>query len=395
MSSYKNTAEYIYVDHNALVNECLESITKSSHLSVDLEFDKNRFRYGFNLCLIQIYDGQQTFLIDPLAKEVDLSSIFEVFENPDITKIVFSFGEDLRLLHSLGCFPKGLYDLQIASGLLNFPPSSLASLIEQVLDFQISKNSQQSNWFQRPLSSEQLDYAVQDVIYLQDIFDLFIQNSETKGISDWIDQEMKHFESNNHEDATQNEILKEKYKSNLNQVEWHVLSKLMYLREGHAEKINRPPFHVSERNTLTQIARNPELQSNWMKISSNHRTTKNPEFIKSLSDTIKMALDEAKELGLSTKKRATTKPSKEEYEQWKATEMKVKYAKQTFFKPIQKCLVDKYGEYAKTIILNNRLIKDLVQGNTGNLLPYKEEVIISCSAKLGLDANLYLNNGTV
>ena len=105
MSSHERT-NFIYVDTSTLVKECAIQIQKVPFISVDLEFDKNRYRYGFNLCLIQIYDGSNTYLIDPLVDEIDLQPIFGIFENPDIIKIVFSFGEDLRLLHSLGCFPK-------------------------------------------------------------------------------------------------------------------------------------------------------------------------------------------------------------------------------------------------------------------------------------------------
>ncbi len=384
-------AEFVYVDHPSLVSECVKEISKASFLSVDLEFDKNRFRYGFNLCLIQIYNGSLTYLIDPLINDIDLSSIYKVFEDPDITKIVFSFSEDLRLLHSIGCFPRGLVDLQIAAGLLNFPPSSLARLIEQVLEFQISKSSQQSNWFQRPLTNEQLDYAVQDVIYLPQIYQLFKKEFDKRGISSWIQEEMHHFESDNHEDANQNDLLKEKYKADLNEIEWHIFSKLMQLREEHARKINRPPFHVSERRTITEIAKSPARTSEWMTISSNHRSTKNSDFIRSLNQCITEAIRESKDLGLSSRKRATKRPSKEEYEQWKATEMKVKFAKQTFFKPIQKCIDKEYGEYVKTMILNNRLIRDLVLGYHENLLPYKKKVILSCAEKLDLDSQLYFS----
>ena len=392
--SKSETVDYIYIDSNLSLNKQIGKINSVQHLSVDLEFDKNRFRYGFNLCLIQIYDGDQTYLVDPLSEEIDLSPLFKVFEDPDITKIVFSFGEDLRLLHSLGCFPQGLFDLQIVSGLLNFPPSSLASLIDQVLGIYISKSSQQSNWFNRPLSIAQLNYAVQDVIFLPKIYALFQSQSDKRGIESWIQQEMTHFESDNHEDASQNEILKEKYKGDLNEIEWHLFSRLMLLREAHAEKMNRPPYHIAERRILNQIARNPEFSSEWMRISSNHRSTKNLSFVHLLESEIEVALSESKELGLSSRRRAAKKLSKDEYEEWKAIEMKVKYAKQNFFKPIQKCIDQEFGEHVKTLILNNRLIKDLVVGKHANLLPYKRKVIIDCANKLGLNSDPYLTNST-
>jgi len=387
------TLSHLYVENQSVLNQAAQKLEAQQLLAVDLEFDKNRFRYGFNLCLIQICDGTDSYLIDPTVKEIDLRPIFRVLENPEITKIVFSFGEDLRLLHSLGCYPKGLYDLQIASALLNFPPGSLASLLEQVLEISISKSSQQSNWFQRPLSSDQIDYAIQDVIHLHDLYREFIKAAEHGGVNHWIDQENQHFESGNHSEATQNEILKERYKADLTEAEWHIFSSLMLLRDRHAQSINRPPFHIAERQTLTRIAREPQLARQWTKISSNHKSTKNPEFVDTLNATIQKSIQEIDELGLSRRKRAQKRPGKEEYERIKAFEKKVKYAKIHFFKPVQKCISEEYGEHTQLFILNNRVIKELVEGNSHNLLPYRKEVILECANKLALDASNYSLQG--
>ena len=40
---------------------CVDSLSQKSQFSIDLEFDKNRFRYGFNLCLMQIFDGKDCY----------------------------------------------------------------------------------------------------------------------------------------------------------------------------------------------------------------------------------------------------------------------------------------------------------------------------------------------
>ena len=55
-----------------------------------------------------------------------------------------------------------------------------------------------------------------------------------------MDQEMHHIESINRQEAEQNELLKEKYKADLTEIQWHVLTKLIYLRERKAKEINRP-----------------------------------------------------------------------------------------------------------------------------------------------------------
>ena len=113
----------------------------------------------------------------------------------------------------------------------------------------------------RPLSDAQIKYAVLDVVHLPALFDVFKDQASERSVSVWIEQEMHHFENENHEDANQNEVLKEKYKGDLTEVEWHIFSKLMHLRDRHAESVNRPPYHISERKTLSNIARKENMET--------------------------------------------------------------------------------------------------------------------------------------
>ena len=304
------------------------------------------------------------------------------------SKLFFLFGEDLRLLHSLGCFPKNLFDLQIAAQLLNFPPSSLANLIHRILEIHISKSSQQSNWFQRPLQVEQIEYAILDVIYLPLIYTQFKSELVKKDIISWMDQEMHHVESINHQEAEQNELLKEKYKADLTEIQWHVLTKLIHLRERKAKEINRPPYQISERKTLTEIAKFPEKKDLiGQPFHQIIKAQKNSIFLEELNITVISALEEASELGLSSRKRAAKRISKEEYQEWKSTEMKVKFAKTEFFKPIQKGIEKEYGEHVKVMILNNKIIKEIILGNFHNILSYKKKIILQYAKVLDLDVN--------
>lgn len=150
------------------LQQLASTLSQRSEFAIDLEFDRNRYRYGFDMCLMQIYDGENCYLVDPLSGNLNIKTIFPPIEDPNIQKIVFAFGEDLRLFHSLGCFPKNLYDLDAATSLLNFEPASLTNLIKEVLDVEVNSSSQQSNWYKRPLSEDQKHYAADDVLYLLD-----------------------------------------------------------------------------------------------------------------------------------------------------------------------------------------------------------------------------------
>ena len=126
MESFKYITEQIELEDLASV------LKNAKQAGVDLEFDKNRYAYGFNLSMVQLKISDSIYLIDALQVE-DLSSVYKMLEDDSIEKIVFAFGEDIRLLHSLDCFPKNIFDLSIAASLLNFPPCSLSSLTFKVL----------------------------------------------------------------------------------------------------------------------------------------------------------------------------------------------------------------------------------------------------------------------
>lgn len=376
MSNYK------YVNSSDTFLQVCSSLTQKKEFAIDLEFDKNRFRYGFNLCLMQIYTGEECFLIDPLS--VDVSAIFPVLEDPSIRKICFSFSEDLRLLHLLGCKPKGLYDLKIAASLLNFPPTSLNTLLNQILEINIDKGSQQSNWFTRPLSKDQLKYAANDVLFLLDLKKMLVENVEKKKMQDWVIQENESIEASDYSGEKHKSVLKEKDKKGFSEFHWYVYTKLIELREQKAENLNRPSFKVLDKQWLHKLAHQPDAVNKWLKQHGIHPTLKNQTTQEEFNLVLQKSISEASEKGLSKKKKAFNSLSREEYQKVQEFQRALKQAKNKYYSRIQKLMKEEFGEYAQNFILNNRLIQELFEGNQKNLLPYKKDLIDQFSSELGL-----------
>lgn len=383
---------FTYISTSGQLNDCITHLSQKSEIAIDLEFDKNRFRYGFNLCLMQIYSGDECFLVDPLSDELDIKLIFPLLENPSIQKIAFSFGEDIRLLHLLGCKPKGIFDLSIASALLNYPPTSLTNLVMDVLSIDVGKSSQQSNWFDRPLSEAQLNYAANDVLFLLKLKDILSKKASENGIEDWIKQENVAFESANYENEDHNAFLKEKDKGDLTQFEWHLFSKLMEFREEKAEEMNKPSYHIIDKEYLKGVAQHPKRINDWQKIKSNHRRLKNGNIQNEVIDLLSKAMDEAEELKISKTKKASNTFSNEEYKEFKQLQKRVEKAKKECFKSIQKAMESDLGKHTQTFILNNRLIKELVSGDTSNYLPYKKQLIDDYAEQLNFTLKYYIPN---
>ncbi len=93
-----------------------------------------------------------------------------------IQKIFHHAMFDLRFM----CFhwesePKNVFCTKIASKLLDKEKKyehHLTDLLERYLNIKIKKDQTKSNWFTEKLTSEQLDYAANDVYYLVELFNI-------------------------------------------------------------------------------------------------------------------------------------------------------------------------------------------------------------------------------
>lgn len=377
-----------YINSDTDLTRVAGILSKASRIAIDLEFDRNFYRYGFNLCLMQIYDGSSCYLIDPLSRKIDIEQVFPVIENPEIKKVTFAFGEDLRLLHSLGCFPRNIYDLNIATSLLNYPPSSLNALLEDVLEIDTGASSQRSNWFKRPLTENQIRYAAQDVLHLLELHSLLESEAEQKNISHWIHQENLIWDELDFSEEDHNGALKEKDKKNLSETEWHIYKGLMRIREDTARTYNKPGFQIIPNNLLKKMATNPSMIKNFMELNGIYRKIKNPQFQKKLTQVIRQKESEAKKLGLSPEEPAQKPLSKEEFRAMQRRKSEVNRFNNQIFKPVKDKLREDYGEQAATFIFSNRIIEQIVEGDNSELKDYKIDLLKTYSERLEIDRSM-------
>lgn len=384
-------ATWQYIDTQQQLDECTQFLKQQPALAIDLEFDKNRYRYGFNLCLVQIFAGGKCFLIDPLVEGIDLKELYQVLENPAIENVVYSFGEDLRLLHSLGCFPKNTYDIAITLRLLDYPPASLANVLSEVLDIEISKAAQKSNWFSRPLSAKQLEYAAKDVLYLFELKEKLIPEVASKGVGAWIEEENKHIDTLYYADIDNNVYLKEKDKFGLSEHEYYIFEQLMAFREQLAQEHNRPSYQIIDKDYLHELAQRPNQIHRFAKIRGIYKPLKNEAFKEELWSKFQQAAKAAERAQLSKTEDAFKRLSPEEYQSRRQKRKERDEIKRKIFKPIQAKIAENHGEQVVTYILGNRLMDDLAEGNTEALRAYKRQLIEQYAQELDLDVSPYLD----
>lgn len=280
----------ILVADESQLGRCVTALKQTKALAVDTEFMRTDTFYPI-LGLIQVYDGRDCWLIDPLAFE-DLQPLVEVLDDPDITKVFHSCSEDLEVLqHVLGCLPLPVYDTQIAAALAGHGFSKgYAALVSEILGVHVPKDETRSDWLQRPLSEAQLGYAAADVFYLLHVYQQLARELEQLQRGQWMDEEMAALA----ERAVQRDDLGDYYRKvkgawRLNQPDLQILKLLCEWRELEARHCNRPRNRVlPDRTLLDIIARKPAGKAALASVEGLH-----PGIMRRYGDRILELLQEA------------------------------------------------------------------------------------------------------
>lgn len=122
------------------------------------------------LCVVQISPGDGTADVIQIAKgQKDAPNLVKLLSDPKITKI-FHFGRfDLAVLAlTFGVMPRPAFCTKIASKLTRTYTDrhGLKDLCSELIEVNISKQQQSSDWAAEKLSSAQVEYAATDVLYL-------------------------------------------------------------------------------------------------------------------------------------------------------------------------------------------------------------------------------------
>ena len=155
----------------------------SSILCIDTEYDSFRYFHD-KLCLIQIKSDKKSYLFDPL-NDIDISFLAKPFADPAMLKVLHAGDNDIRLLkRDYGFAFSHVFDTHRAATILGCHYLSLSTLIKQYLDIDLDKKKkvQRSQWDIRPLSEEQLQYAVLDTAYLKPLYEKLAAEIRARGL---------------------------------------------------------------------------------------------------------------------------------------------------------------------------------------------------------------------
>lgn len=247
-----------YITEDGALSRVIELIENSKLVALDTEFTRERTYYPI-LSLIQIAvkdknsDEVKFFIIDCLSG-LDLQPFWHVVADKKIAKILHSSLQDLQIFHQKsGALPQNVIDTQMMANFCGFGFNiGYSGLVNILFNKELDKKLQRSDWQRRPLSQLQLEYAILDVAYLENITEGLMNRLENMGRKSWYEEEMTSFIEKTlfpeDENLFKNFIFLRKTPKQIAQIK-----SLVLWREDQAKKRDIPRQHFIKDEAIMKI----------------------------------------------------------------------------------------------------------------------------------------------
>jgi len=183
--SVMKTPSYAYISNQSDLDDFCQQILANptiNWLAIDTEFVRvDTFYPELSLVQIQTCNGDIA-IIDPIAIGSSSDAVkpyhalVEVLASTEVIKVFHSARQDIEVLYLLdGVMPKAIFDTQIAAIFKGHGDlAGFARVIESELNVKLEKSQTRTNWHARPLSEEQIQYAIDDVRYLAPLYEKYL-----------------------------------------------------------------------------------------------------------------------------------------------------------------------------------------------------------------------------
>jgi len=105
-------------------------------------------------------------------------------------KVMHASRQDLEVLLPVTGLVSPVFDTQIAAALTGLPAQvGYAELVRRLIGTDLAKSHTRTDWSRRPLSPEQIEYALDDVRYLLPLKSLLEEQLEKLGRTQWLTEE--------------------------------------------------------------------------------------------------------------------------------------------------------------------------------------------------------------
>ncbi|MGA7540945.1 MAG: ribonuclease D [Steroidobacteraceae bacterium] len=171
------------------VTDLAAHLCTQATIGLDTEFLRER-TYRAELCLIQVSTADEATCVDPIAV-TSLGALAGPLTAAGVVKVMHASRQDLEVLLPAVGLVRPVFDTQIAAALAGFAAQvGYAELVRRLLGVELAKAHTRTDWSRRPLSAEQIEYALDDVRHLMPLKAALERQLEGLGRSAWLAEEL-------------------------------------------------------------------------------------------------------------------------------------------------------------------------------------------------------------
>ncbi|MCU1325592.1 MAG: rnd [Bryobacterales bacterium] len=253
----------LFIDEPHALRQYCQTLQAESLVAIDTEFI-SELSYTSRLELVQI-----TTRTGPIAVidygtigRCDDDPLAPILCDPAVLKILHAAKEDLIVLAPIAGQPlTGIWDTQLATKLFDYDSgTSYGAVVEGLLGESVAGGQSLSDWAKRPLTSQQLKYAAEDVRYLIPLYDAERGILEKLGRLSWAAEEFEQLTADASQlmaaRADENTLYSNvRGAQGMDRRGLAILRELAILRDREARAENRPARSLLKDEVLVQIAR--------------------------------------------------------------------------------------------------------------------------------------------
>ncbi len=230
-------------------------VADGRYITVDTEFIRDK-TYFPRLCLLQIASPEHAALIDPLAPGIDLAPVFALMQKESLVKVFHAARQDIEIFYMLSDhIPSPIFDSQVAAAVCGYGESvSYETLVNRIVGAELDKSSRFTDWSARPLSEQQLNYALSDVTHLRVIYETLKAQIDKEGRMQWTQEEHAQLTDPAIYRIDPTDAWKRLKYGNMRPKNLAALRELAKWRELEARKADVPRGRIIKDETLVELA---------------------------------------------------------------------------------------------------------------------------------------------
>lgn len=248
----------MYISTYEELSAFCERAVRFNAIAVDTEFLRER-TYHPRLCLVQVATPDECVVIDVIAID-NLAPLAILMRDEGTVKVFHACSQDMEVLnYTLGALPAPIFDTQIAAAFLGERmQTSYNGMVHAFCGVTLPKSESLTDWSRRPLTPEQIEYALDDVRYLIKAYDVIMERLDESGRASWVLDEIKPLTDRSHYVVDRRVAFKRvKRVNSLTRRQLAVARELGAWREARAEYSNIPRKWLMSDEVLIALSKRP------------------------------------------------------------------------------------------------------------------------------------------